>query len=352
MTIGAKVAQHVRLLLGMMAEDVAKDYPVVQRQGKFTTVSLAQTFVLGFLFKPRANDEELAQTATLCGVEVAPQAIEQRFTQSLANFLEALFRRAIQHLLKSRKSLAPVLDRFAAVLILDSPTIPLPEVLNDRFPGCGGSHGSGQSAIKLQVPWDRRRGTLHAVAIEPGRDCDSKTSLQSAPLTAGSLGIADLGYFDTAVFDRFHHEEVFWLSRLPFGTSVFSRAGVLIPWLDWLGEQAGPSVAQSLGLGTERKVACRLIAGRVPHEVAHRRRPKLIAEARRKSGRGPTKERLAGCDGTILVTKVAPDVLTPEEIAVWYGVRWQIETCQADCTSSDAWCGRPGTGYDRCHRVA
>ena len=221
--------------------------------------------------------------------------------------------------------MAPVLDRFATVLILDSPTSPLPEVLNDRFPGCGGSHGSGQSAIKLQVPWDRRRGTLHAVAIEPGRDCDSKTSLQSAPLTAGSLGIADRGYFDTAVFDRFHHEEVFWLSRLPFGTSVFSRAGVLIPWLDWLGEQAGPSVAQSLGLGTERQVACRLIAGRVPHEVAHRRRPKLIAEARRKSGRGPTKERLAGCDGTIVVTKVAPDVLTPEEIAVGYGVRWQIE---------------------------
>ena len=73
MTIGAKVAQHVRLLLGMMAEDVAKDYPVVQRQGKFTTVSLAQTCVLGFLFKPRAHDEELAQTATLRGVEVAPK---------------------------------------------------------------------------------------------------------------------------------------------------------------------------------------------------------------------------------------------------------------------------------------
>jgi hypothetical protein len=308
-----------------MAEEVAKDCPIVLRKRKFTTVSLAQTFVLGFLFKPRANDEELAQTAALCGVEVTPQAIAQRFTKSLANFLEALFRRAIQHVVKSRKSLAPLLDRFAAVLILDSTTIRLPDVLKDRFPGCGGSHGSGQSAVKLQVQWDLRSGALNAVAIEPGRDCDYKTSLQSAPLTAGSLRIADLGYFDTAVFDRFNQEEVFWLSRLQFGTSVFSRDGVQIPLLGWLGEQAGPDVDQSIWLGTERQVACRLIAWRVPQEMANRRRQKLIAEARRKSGRVPTKERLAWCDWTILVTNVAPDVLTPEEIAVLYSVRWQIE---------------------------
>jgi hypothetical protein len=32
--------------------------------------------------------------------------------------------------------------------------------------------------------------------------------------------------------------------------------------------------------------------------------------------------------------------------------RWRVETCQADSTSSDRWCGTPGARYDRCRRAA
>jgi hypothetical protein len=35
-----------------------------------------------------------------------------------------------------------------------------------------------------------------------------------------------------------------------------------------------------------------------------------------------------------------------------YGQRWQIETCQADSTSSDRWCSPPGAGYDQRRRAA
>jgi hypothetical protein len=321
----ATVSTAVQSLFGAMAEETAKDHPVVLRRRKFTTATLAQTFILGFLAKPRASDEELAQTAALCGVEVTAQAVEQRHTTRLAEFLEALFRRATRCIVKSQAALAPLLDRFAAVLILDSTTVTLPDALRERFPGCGGSHGGGQAAMKLQVQWDLGSGALDAVAIEPGRDCDYKTSLQSAPLTPGSLRITDLGYFDTAVFRRLDREGVFWLSRLQFGTSVFTPEGQRLSLLDWLGEQPGPFVDRPIRMGAERKVACRLVAWRVPPEVANRRRQKLIAEARRKEGRVPGKERLAWCDWTILVTNVAADVLTAKEVAVLYRARWQIE---------------------------
>jgi hypothetical protein len=325
MGIIAQVTAAVQAVFGAMAEEVAKDHPVVLRHRKFTTATLAQTFILGFLAKPRASDEELAQTAALCGVEVTPQALEQRHTMRLANFLEALFRRATQCLVKSQRSLAPLLARFSAVLILDSTTTTLPDALQERFPGCGGSHGAGRAAMKLQVQWDLCSGALDAVAIESGRDCDYKTSLQRAPLTPGALRIADLGYFDTGVFQRLDREGVFWLSRLQFGTSVFTPEGLRLPLLDWLGKQPGPFVDRPILMGTERKVACRIVAWRVPQEVADRRRQKLIAEARRKDGRVPSKERLAWCDWTILVTNVTADVLTPKEIAVLYRARWQIE---------------------------
>jgi Transposase DDE domain len=325
MGIITKVTAAVQALFGAMAEEVAQEHPVVLRQRKFSTATLAQTFILGFLAKPRASDEELAQTAALCGVEVTPQALEQRHTTRLADFLEALFRRATQCLVKSQKSLAPLLARFPAVLILDSTTTTLPDALRERFPGCGGSHGGGQAAMKLQVQWDLCGGALDAVAIESGRDCDYKTSLQRAPLTPGTLRIADLGYFDTEVFQRFDREGIFWLSRLQYGTSVFTPEGQRLPLLDWLGKHVGPFVDQPILMGTERRVACRIVAWRVPQEVADRRRQKLIAEARRKDGRVPSKERLAWCDWMILVTNVGADVLTPKEIAVLYRARWQIE---------------------------
>jgi hypothetical protein len=139
------------------------------------------------------------------------------------------------------------------------------------------------------------------------------------------LRITDLGYFDTEVFERFNQQGVYWLSRLQFGTSVFTADAQRLSLLDWLGEQPGPFVDQPIRMGTERKVACRMVAWRVPQEVADRRRQKLIAEARRKDGRVPSKERLAWCDWTILVTNATAELLNPKEIAVLYRARWQIE---------------------------
>jgi hypothetical protein len=89
-----------------MADEVAKDHPIVPRRHKFTTATLAQTFILGFLARPRASDEQLAQIAAIRGVEVTTQSIEQRHTARLAEFLEALFRRATRCVIRSQTTLA------------------------------------------------------------------------------------------------------------------------------------------------------------------------------------------------------------------------------------------------------
>jgi hypothetical protein len=321
----AKVSASLQALVGSMAEEVARDHPVVLRRRKFTTSTLAQTFIFGFLARPRASDEELAQMAALCGVAVTAQAVEQRSTDRLAGFLEALFRRATRQAIGSPKRLAPLLDRFAAVLILDSSTVTLPDALHGRFPGCGGSHGGGRAALKLQVRWDLRSGAIDAISIEPGRDCDYKSPLQSAPSPPGSLRIADLGYFDTEVLERLNRQGALWISRLQFGTAAFTPEGRRLPLLDWLARQPGPSVDRPILIGAERKVPCRVVAWRVPEEVANRRRQKLIAEARSKDGRVPSRERLAWCDWTILVTNVGDELLDPAEVAALYRARWQIE---------------------------
>lgn len=118
---------------------------------------------------------------------------------------------------------------------------------------------------------------------------------------------------------------IYFLSRLQYGTTVFSVEGRAMPLLARLARQGGPFVDRRVPVGAERKVACRVVAWRLPEEQADRRRQKFIAEARRKDGRTPGAERLAWCDWTILVTNTPAELLTPREAAVLYRARWQIK---------------------------
>jgi hypothetical protein len=318
-----KVSQTVQMLFDELAEEVGEMCSVIKRKRKFTAATLARTFVFGCLQDPKSSDEQLAQMAAVLGVTVTPQAVEQRYSPELVHFLQKLFERAVCLVVKSPAGLAPLLDRFEDVLIIDSTTISLPDELADVFPGCGGSLGGGKAALKLQVQLSLKNGTLDAVNIESGRDCDVKTPLQHRPIPAGGLRIADLGYFNTAVLRRFQQDGVHWISRLLFATNVYDADGNPLDLMNWLNSE-GLLVDQPIRLGAEHKVACRLIAWRVPQEVAARRRQKLLDNARRK-GRTPSAERLAWCDWMILVTSLPAEQLKPNEACVLYRSRWQIE---------------------------
>ena len=325
MAIVAKVASLFESVLGPMAEEVAREVPVVKRRRKFSAASLARTFVFGFLANPRASDEDLARMAARCGVEVTTQAVEQRFTPTTADFLEALFRRAYRQRVEADRVLAPLLERFPAVDLLDSTQIALPDELKDRFPGRGGSYGGGQAAMKLQTRFDLKSGALAAISIETGRDCDQRTPLQTAPTTAGALRIADLGYFDTKIIDHMNVHGEFWISRLAFGIEIFTPEGERIESVADLLSPAKGVVDRTILMGKEAKIPCRMVLMRVPQEVADRRRQKLRATARDKGDPPPSRKRLDWCDWTIYVTNVPAEKLTVEEICVLYRARWQIE---------------------------
>jgi hypothetical protein len=324
MKILAKVGDALQRLFGVLAETAAKESGVIQRKRKFDAVSLAKTFVLGYLQDPKASDEKLAQMAVNCGVPVTTQAIEQRHTTVLVDFLERLFRGAVQLGVGADKALAPILERFGSVTVIDGSTISLPDELEARFRGCGGSHGGGVAAMKLQTELELRSGAVTHLQIEEGRSSDGATTRQHVRRGAGALRISDLGYFSLSVFAAMAAAGEYFLSRLQFGTSVFHE-GSLISVLEWLSEQTGPMVDVHVRLGSQQHLMCRLIAWRLPQEQANRRRQKL-RQSMKKKGRGePSVKLLAWCDWTILVTNVPEPLLTPVEAAVLYRARWQVE---------------------------
>ena len=66
------------------------------------------------------------------------------------------------------------------------------------------------------------------------------------------------------------------------------------------------------------------MAVRVPQEVADRRRQKAKDKAKSK-GRTPSQAYLALLDWTLFVTNVPAEMLSGQQVATLYRVRWQVE---------------------------
>ncbi len=92
MNIVSQVCDAIMRTLTTVAELAGRESRLVQRARKLTDDKFAQTLVFGWLKNPQATLEELSQTASALGVQVSPQAIDQRFGQAAAVCLKKCFR--------------------------------------------------------------------------------------------------------------------------------------------------------------------------------------------------------------------------------------------------------------------
>lgn len=320
------VTQVTELLQGLLSEsmdELARETGCVKRERKFTGSTLLSTLVLTMVRNPNPKPRDYQSTASQLGVDVTENAITKRFTSELANFLEAALRRVLSHVLTTQSPPIELLGRFSEVVIGDSSSITLPDEYAKQFPGCGGSHGGGKAALKIQVLWDLRHGRLQ-VSLEPGRASDAKSPITELPLPAGGLSIFDLGYFSLDRFDRLEKAKGFWLSRLQHGTTVRNAAGKPVALGKYLAKRARRGVVDiPVQLG-EKRLPCRLVAVHVKPEIAAGRRRK-IREKTRDHGREPSREYLDLQEWTIFVTNCPPSLLSWKEVVVLYRARWQIE---------------------------
>ena len=324
MTTIAHVAATMQEILTTTADEAARATKFVQRRSPLGGATFTQTLVFGFLANPLAALEELAQTAATLGVAVSPQALDQRFTEAATRCLERVLSQAITRVVAAAPVAIPILERFTAVYLQDSSTIVLPDALADVWQGCGGSQPEHtMAALKLQVRVDLRTGQLEGPQLQDGRASDHDAALPTR-LPAGSLRLADLGYWSLDALQELDAQQAFWLSRLQSSTAVWDTTGQRWDLVALLEAQGMDQVDRPIHLGATHRLPARLLAVRVPQEVADQRRRRLRAEARRK-GRAVSAVRLALAAWTILVTNVPPEMLSLQEALVLARTRWQIE---------------------------
>ena len=318
MEIVGKVAATIQNVLGPEAEELGRATGVIQRRRKFTAVSLLRMLVLTLLRKPDAKATDFQSTAAQLGLDVTSTAVENRFTPQLVGFLRAVLELTVLRVLAASPQTVDLLNKFTSVRIGDSSTIALPDELADQFPGCGGILCAGLAAMKIHLLWDFLTGSILQLRITPGRASDATNPIAQEVAPAGSLSLFDLGYFCLDRFQNLTRAGAFWISRLQHGTSVFDAQGQPLALLQYLRQQTGSGpIDVSVLLGVSHRLPCRLIALRVPQEVADRRRQKAYVKAQ-KHGRVPSREYLEWQDWTIFVTNCEPELLTWEAVVVLY----------------------------------
>ena len=134
----------------------------------------------------------------------------------------------------------------------------------------------------------------------------------------------DLGYWDLNTLQARTDRGVFWLSRLPSQTAIFEANGTRWNTLDLLQAQQSSVIDLPVLLGGRHQLPARLLAIRVPQEVAEQRRRRLRDEARRRQ-QAVSARTLALADWTILVTNLPQERLSLREALVLMTARWQIE---------------------------
>jgi Transposase DDE domain len=325
MQIVPKVAVAMQAVFGAALDSLAKTTGCVQRQRKFGGVSLLRMLVLTLLQHPAARDRDYRATAAKLGVYVSDEAIAHRFTDKLVRFLEEALKQVVAQTLAAKRVSAPLLRKFTDVRIGDSTTLMLPDELAEQFPGCGGTGKACRAALKIQVLWSLTTGQLLKWLLEPARASDALSAIAAAVPPKRSLSVFDLGYFSLERFRRVGEAMAYWISRYQHNTKVFDAAGKCLDLLGFLQEYGqGGLVDKPVVLGEKERLACRLIAVRVPAEVAARRRQR-IREKARDHGREASQEFLALQDWTIFITNCPPELLTWQEVVVLYRARWQIE---------------------------
>lgn len=314
--------------ISRQADELARSTGFVQRvqPGKLTGKSFVITQALGLQVPGGGSLSDLAYFATHAGAHITAQALDQRFTEKTARFLQEVLNVAFTQVVAADPVALPLLQRFSEVIVEDSSTFALPDALQAEWKGCGGTTAGTLSAFKIQVRWDLLTGRFTGLALHDGKTPDSRSPFKGQRRRPCSVRDADLGYFDTAVFAQEEDAAEYYLSRYkPGNLKVYDEAGREIDLVAFLQEHASQGGFDGyVQVGASRRLRTRLIALPVPEAVAIKRQAAYRRKAQKHSR--PVNARLLDLtQWTILLTNLPPELLSIAEALVLLRLRWQIE---------------------------
>lgn len=259
----------------------------------------------------------------LANLTYSKQALFERMGARAVVFVQRVLLALISHLSRGvQRVLPPALSAFKRVLIQDSTILTLPERLAACFPGARSQHRAKPGMIRVQGLYELKTQRF----VHFSHSAFVRNDLTAAPdilhyLRAGDLLLRDLGYLVLEVLGQIHAVGAYFVSRFKHSLSVFEPEGQPLDLVALLRHRTHP-LDQDVLLGAKEHLPARLVAFKVPEEVANLRRHR----ARPHHHSPPTQRHLALMGWDLLITNVSRAVLTAKQVAKVYGLRFHIET--------------------------
>ena len=260
---------------------------------------------------------------------ISRAGINGRFTRSACDFLRAVYSHLFTVLTTARKVSLPagIFKKFRDIKILDSSSWKVPRALQESFAGYN------QAGCKVQFMLSYTTGIIQHLDIGPEASADQQYSKNmSGLLEKNDLILFDLGFAIAEALSKVAAQGALFICR--FNNAAVNiymdddpasvEKNVLTLLNSWGSLKAVYEIPCFVG-NRKHRTQVRLLAGRVPSEVANRRRQKLRAQSQKK-GRVPQERSLKLCDWTLMITNipVKKDV-SFQEIFALYAIRWTIE---------------------------
>jgi DDE family transposase len=310
-------------------EAAARRTGFVKRTSKLTGKLFLALVTFGTWSDATTPLAQLAAKATQLDeqVEVSPEAIHQRMHQRALAFLQDMLRQALAKV----QSVEHVCDdglftAFTKVYLAESTGFALPDSLHDLFPGSGGS--AATAGAKIQAVWDYKSSVCGHFALTPWNIPD-QTYVDTVVALAqkGLLSLFDLGSFKIKAFARIAAAGAYFVSRLNHQTPLLHTVSGQVQPLalaSWLAPVVGDSTEHAIFLGAKERVACRLVAYRMPEGIVNERRRLAKTKAKEK-GYTPSKAHLTLLAWNLFITNVPHTIWQTATIRKVYPIRWQVE---------------------------
>lgn len=291
-------------------------------------------YLLGFFMMLSNGQHTLScwagEVSCALGKAISKSGLSNKIQYPQVDFVKNLLEEALFHkvLPDDRDLHSELFSDFGRVFLEDSVCLRLPRVLHEVFPGSHSKMGATATA-RIQYRMNLQNGAANRVEVQSFRDHDAKFSADIlAVLKPDDLVIRDLGYWSLKVFRQIMvDKKAFLLTRKRFGVNVYDEdTHHKIDLHERLkkADRRGIKVVKiNVLVGREERVPLRLVAIRVPDNIANERRRKAKKDRNKRTNR--SDEYMDMLDWTIFLTNVEDDVWTPEQMLEVYGFRWRIE---------------------------
>jgi hypothetical protein len=293
---------------------------VLRKPKKITAYHFVVSFIMICCNGQNTFGQWALQISMLTKKAVSKQAVFDRLGIASTLFAKQLLAFILSKQIVSDYS-STLFEKFANVLLQDSTTLRLPQVLSKIFKG---NHSAGkQNAVaRIQSVFSIKTMSFKYFSLGSFTENDQSASGIILPLLKkGDLVIRDMGYFAIATFQKIIAAKAHFLSRLRYGVIISDENGKVILLKDLLKQRNG--VDRWVYIGVERKILVRLVMLPLPAaQVAEKiRKAKNDRDARLNH----SQEYYLWLRFNVYITSVDKEVWESKEVGKAYKVRWQIE---------------------------